>query len=97
MTVPSSANYNGLGKFPKVCINALVDVAPRKNKYARGNNIPFMNKSLIRAHMKKSRLRKKNLKKSLNLTDFLFPRSVHSFSISIKFINILKLYAKHIF
>ena len=40
MTVPSSANYNGLGKFPKVCINALVDVAPRKNKYARGNNIP---------------------------------------------------------
>ena len=37
--------------------------APRKKKYSRGNNMPFMNKLLSRAHMKRTRLRNCYLKK----------------------------------
>ena len=37
--------------------------APRRKKYSRGNNMPFMNKLLSRAHMKRTRLRNGYLKK----------------------------------
>ena len=49
---------NGLQKF--IDIKTLDKFAPRKKKYSRGNNTPFMNKSVCRAHMKRTRLR--NLK-----------------------------------
>ena len=36
---------------------------PRKKKYSRGNNMPFMNKLISRAHMERTRLRNCYLKK----------------------------------
>ena len=53
---------NGLQKFIDICIKTLDKFAPQKKKYSRGNNMPFMNKSLCRAHMKITRLRKCYLK-----------------------------------
>ena len=58
-----NANCNGFEKFLQICINTLDIFAPCKKKYARGNNMPFMNKSLTKAHMKRSRLRNLYLKK----------------------------------
>ena len=37
--------------------------APRKNKYSRGSNMPFMNKSLSRVQVERTRLRNWYLKK----------------------------------
>ena len=45
-----------------ICIKTQDKFAPRKKKYSRGNNMRFMNKSLCRAHMKRTRLRKCYLK-----------------------------------
>ena len=53
---------NGLQKFIGICIKTMDKFAPRKKKYSRGNNMQFMNKSLCRAHMKRTRLRKCYLK-----------------------------------
>ena len=57
------ANCNGFEKFLQICINSLDIFAPGKKKYARRNNMPFMNKSLRKAHMKRSKLRNLFLKK----------------------------------
>ena len=57
-----STTYNGLEKFLQVYTDAQEDLAPRKKKYTKGNNIPFMNKSLTCAHMKRIQLRNKFLK-----------------------------------
>ena len=54
---------NGLEKFLIVCVKTLDRFAPYKKKYLRGNNMPFMNKSLSRAFMRRSQLRSKCLKK----------------------------------
>ena len=54
---------NGLQRFIDICIKTLDKFAPRKKKYSRGNNMPFMNKSPCRAHMKRIRLRNCYLKK----------------------------------
>ena len=54
---------NDLEKFIDTYINTLDQFAPRNKKYSRGNNMPFINKSLFRAHMKKNRLRNSYLKK----------------------------------
>ena len=54
---------NGLEKFLVVCVKTLDRFAPYKKKYLRGNNMPFMNKSLSRAFMRRSQLRSKYLKK----------------------------------
>ena len=54
---------NGLQKFIDIYIKTLDKFSPRKKKYSRGNNMPFMNKSLCRAHMKRTRLRNCYLKK----------------------------------
>ena len=54
---------NGLQKFIGICMKTMDKFAPRKIKYSRGNNIPFMNKLLSRAHMKRTRLRNCYLKK----------------------------------
>ena len=53
---------NGLQNFFNICLKRLDKFAPRKKKYSRGSNMPFMNKLLFRAHMKRTRLRN-NLKK----------------------------------
>ena len=44
-------------------MKSLDKFAPRRKKYSRGNNMPFMNKLLSRAHMKRTRLRNCYLKK----------------------------------
>ena len=53
---------NGINKFLEICVNTLDIFAPRKKKYLRGNNMPFMNKNLVNAHRKRTRLRNKFLK-----------------------------------
>ena len=53
---------NGPQKFIDICTKSLDKFAPRKKKYSRSNNMPFMNKLLSRAHMKKTRLRNCYLK-----------------------------------
>ena len=54
---------NGLQKCIDICIKTLDKFALRKKKYSRGYNMPFMNKSLCRVHMKRTRLRNCYLKK----------------------------------
>ena len=54
---------NGLEKFIVVCVKTLDRFEPYKKKYLRGNNMPFMNKSLSRAFIRRSQLRNKYLKK----------------------------------
>ena len=39
---------------------------PRKQKYARGNHMPFMNKTLSKEIMKRTKLRNKFLKEGTN-------------------------------
>ena len=53
----STENISGFKKFLQISIDTLNIFAPCKEKYSRGNNMPFMNKSLKKAHMKRSRLR----------------------------------------
>ena len=53
---------NGINKFLEICINTLDIFASRKKKYLRRNNMPFMNKNLVNAHRKQTRLRNKFLK-----------------------------------
>ena len=57
---------NGYQKFIDICMKALDKFPPRKKKYSIGNNIPFLNKSLSRAHMKRT----------LNRIDFLMLNKV---------------------
>ena len=49
---------NGLEKFLVVCVKTLDRFAPYKIKYLRGNNMPFMNKSLSRAFYEKKPVKK---------------------------------------
>ena len=53
----STENISGFEKFLQISVDTLYIFAPCKEKYSRGNNMPFMNKSLKKAHMKRSRLR----------------------------------------
>ena len=48
--------------FYKVCAEVLNRHAPQKKKYVRGNNTPFMNKTLSQAIMQRTKLRNKFLK-----------------------------------
>ena len=52
---------NGMEKFLQICIKTLDELAPQKKKYSRGNNMPFINKT-IEAFMKTSHLRNIYLK-----------------------------------
>ena len=54
---------NGLQKFIDKCMKSLDKFASREKRYSRGNNMPFMDKLLSHAHMKKTRLRNCYLKK----------------------------------
>ena len=62
---------NSLQKFIDICMKSLDKFAPRKKKYSRGNNMPFMNKLLSRAHMKRTWRRNCYLKNALNRIDYL--------------------------
>ena len=48
--------------FYKVCAEILNRHAPQMKKYVRGNNEPFMNKTLSQAIMQRTKLRNKFLK-----------------------------------
>ena len=55
-------NMNGdetYDKFQSIFMKHLNKHAPMKNKYVRANNAPFMNKTLCKAFMNRSRLRNK--------------------------------------
>ena len=56
------ANETALDSFLDICREALHKAAPLKQKYARANNSPFMNKTILKAIMKRTRLRNKFLK-----------------------------------
>ena len=45
-----------------MCRSTLDQDAPRKQKYARGNHMPFMNKTISKKIMKRTKLRNKFLK-----------------------------------
>ena len=45
-----------------ICNTALTETAPLKLKYARANNSLFMNKTIVKAIMKRTRLRNKFFK-----------------------------------
>ena len=45
-------------RFYEICHTVLNDHAPRKKKYIRGNNKPFMTKTFSRAAMQRTRLNK---------------------------------------
>ena len=65
LTKLSLENYNnssnGINRFLETCVNTLDRFAPRKEKYLRGNNVPFMSKNLVNAHRKRTRLKNKFL------------------------------------
>ena len=58
-----NTNSNGLAKLLQVCMNTLDQMAPRKRKYIRGNNMPFLHKELSSAHKKRTQLRNRYLRK----------------------------------
>ena len=63
-----NTNSNGLAKLLQICMNTLDQMAPRKRKYIRGNNMPFLHKELSSAHKKRTqevlyRLRNRYLRK----------------------------------
>ena len=55
-------NENGLKNLLNACIRILDIHAPRKQKYARGNHMPVMNKAMSKEIMRRTRLRNKFLK-----------------------------------
>ena len=60
--------------YPNCFYNAIVEVpnqyAPRKKKYIRGNNKPFMNKTLSTAITLRIKLRNKLLKNPIETNTF---------------------------
>ena len=50
---------NSFDEFFKMCRSTLDQHAPRKQKYARGNHMPFMNNTLSKLIMKRTKLRNK--------------------------------------
>ena len=53
---------DGLKRFCEISVNVLNKHAPRKNKYARANQMPFFTKEFSKEIMTRSRLHKKYLK-----------------------------------
>ena len=50
-------NDDGFQRFCHISLDALNKHAPRKKKHARGNEMPFFNKELSKAIMKRTKLR----------------------------------------
>ena len=74
---------NGLQKFIDICMKSLDKFTPRKKKYSRGNNLPFMNKLLNRAHMKRTRLRNCYLKKRSEQNRLSYVKQRRSYCVSL--------------
>ena len=55
-------NYNDLDSFLAKCKNVLNRTAPLKQKHVRANNSPFINKTILKAIMKRTRLKNKFVK-----------------------------------
>ena len=55
-------NGNGFSGFFDICRTTLDQHAPRKKKFTRGNHMPFINKTLSKEIMKRTKLRNKFLK-----------------------------------
>ena len=53
---------NSLENFLLICIGILDKLAPQKKKYNKGNDMPFMNKPLAQARVKRNHLRNEFLK-----------------------------------
>ena len=45
-TENNRVDCNGIGKFSQICIKTLDELAPQRKKYSRGNNMPFINKTI---------------------------------------------------
>ena len=58
----TSNEHQPLQIYLNVCIRALDVCTPRKTKYVRANNSPFMNKNISKAIMTRSKLRNKFLR-----------------------------------
>ena len=67
-----NTNCSGSEKFQQICIDTLNIFAPCKKKYSRGNNMSAMNKSLKKAHMKRSRLRNIYVKNKTDTKEFAY-------------------------
>ena len=62
LNVSTGENEEGFSNFLDICKKNVNYHAPCKQKYARGNHLPFMNKTLSKEIMKRTRLRNKFLK-----------------------------------
>ena len=58
----SPFNSTDKKRFLAICENTHNQYVPRKKKFIRGNHSPFMNKELLKAIRKRTRLRKKFLR-----------------------------------
>ena len=56
-TENTRVDCNGMEKFLHICIKTLDELAPQKKKYSRGNNMPFINKTIKKTFTTSSRLR----------------------------------------
>ena len=65
-------NDDGLQKFWKPTTDTLNSFAPIKKKYAPGNQIPLMSKSLSKEIMTRSRIRSKYLKHKTEVNRLLY-------------------------
>ena len=59
---------NDMEKFLQICIKTLDELARQKKKYSRGNNMPFINKTIKKALMKRSHLREICISKTVQIT-----------------------------
>ena len=55
-------NFNDLDSLLAKCKNVLNRTAPLKQKHVRANNSPFINKTILKAIMKRTRLKNKFIK-----------------------------------
>ena len=62
LNVSIGENEEGFSNFLDICKKHVNYHAPCKQKYAQGNNLPFMNKTLSKEIMKRTRFRNKFLK-----------------------------------
>ena len=56
------SNKTALDSFLNICREAVNEKTPLKQTFVRANNSPFMNKAILRAIMKQTRLRNRFLK-----------------------------------
>ena len=62
----NNSSSNGTSKFLEIWVTTLDIFAPRKKKFLRENNMPFMKKELVHAVRKRTHLRIKILKNRID-------------------------------